>query len=1057
MDERVIRARLQGIKDRSAVWSDPIDGWEARTADYLAPGQYRYDGKWASVPGETLWPPGRTLFLRAGLSPREAGPRCARYLAFDVLRMEGLLSIDGTPWAGIDAQHARAPLAGIPAGAVAHGRRLDLELEFACVPAAAWDATLRREKARFRDARLVAVDCETEALYYDVAFAAAAARALQSTAGGSDRRGALIASAVEDALLALDLTADAGAWRAAIQASRALLVERLSSIAPDPESGRIFLTGHSHIDTAWLWPLRETVRKCSRTFSTACRLMEQFPSYRFSCSQPQLYAFTRRYYPAVYEGIGRWVREGRWEATGAMWVESDCNIPSGESLVRQILHGVAFFRAEFGTRPRTCWLPDVFGYPASLPGILAGSGIEFFYTNKLHWQARNAFPVHLFHWQGIDGSRVLGHVPRLVGYYNGSPTPPELRAAWEGFHEKAVHAELLFPFGHGDGGGGPTEEMIAFADRAAAFPGVPRCRQGLEEQYFREARAAGPQLPCWVGELYLETHRGTLTTQSEVKRANRRGEMLLREAEIFLSLSEITAGAAAVGTERTRLRDAWENLLLLQFHDILPGSSIGEVYREALRDYRRIQETAQAVRDAALARLAGTRRSVPAGGGAPTVEMVAWNSLSWERHDSVEAEVPDFGDSLEVVLPEAGVVPAQVVGRSGDTARIVFSGVKVPAVGMVPLVLRRSRRAAASTVEIAADGRRIETTAFLVEIGDDGTIRRLLDKRHDREVIPAGAGANDLQLYQDGPEEESAWNIHPTYTRRRYEWDSVEISPAERGPVRGAVMVRRRYRSSVVEQRIVVWSDIDRIDFVTRAQWQERQVLLKAAFPLEVRAERATFEIQYGAVERPTHRNTSWEQEKFEVCGHRWADLSEAGYGVSLLNDGRYGWDALGSTLRLTLLRGPEWPDPDADRGEHEITYSLLPHGGDWRDGQTARRAWELNAPLGVLQAASESIPSVRTTGWVTLRGPATLEALKPAEDGDGWIIRLSELQGGRGRVTLVLAPAPLAVEAVNHAEETLDPAPPGTVLRDGTLEFPMTPFAVRSFRLRYSAASHDR
>lgn len=1025
VDERIIGAKIGAVGARAIIGRWPIGGWQARTADNPAPGEYRFHGDWTPVPDESNWQPGATLFIRAETALPIVPSGATLHVAFDILHLEGLISIDGIPWQGIDAQHPRAAMPAGRAGSVV------LALEFSCVPAAVHEPALRRERARFRDARFEVVDRETEALWYDLRFAAEAARAVKD-----ERRRRLLEVAVEDALLAVDLQAGDSAWPAVVREARARLADRLAAISPDPEGGSVALTGHSHIDTAWLWPIRETVRKCGRTFSTACRMMERFPSFRFTCSQPQLYAYTRRHFPAVYGEMKRWVSKGRWEATGGMWVESDCNVPSGESLVRQFLHGIAFFRAELGRRPRSCWLPDVFGYPASLPGILKGCGIDFFYTNKLHWQARNPFPAHLFHWQGIDGSRVLGHVPRLPDMYNGIPNPAQLAAAWAGFSEKAVYPEVLFPFGYGDGGGGPTEWMLEYTERARAFPGLPRTRQVTCEEWFDSVRTASPDLPSWVGELYLETHRGTYTTQSAVKRANRKNELALREAEIFAAAAAIAAGAPYPAAD---LHAAWENLLLLQFHDILPGSSIAEVYREALADHARIEATARDTRDTAIRALAGSP--------APGAEIFAFNSLPWERRDAVEAVVPDPGtDDLEVAWSDADPVPAQVIGRSADGVRIVFTGATVPPVGWARFLVGKASSSAAPGVRV--DGRTVETGYYRLEIGDDGTLVSLFDKRHAREVVPPGGRANDLQLFQDGPEREAAWNVHATFERRRYDWDSVAVSVVERGPVRAVFRVVRRYRSSVVEQDVVAWAGLDRIDFVTRADWQERQVLLKAAFPLEVRTERAAYEIQFGAVERPTHRNTSWDAEMFEVCGHRWADLSEAGYGASLLNDSRYGHDAHGNVLRLTLLRGSEWPDPDADRGRHELTYALLPHAGDWRSGATVRGGWELNVPVTCVTvhgAAAGAAMGARS--FLAIDGPAVLEALKGAEDGDGWILRVSEPHGGRGRVA-VRVPRPLArVEGCNHVEEGGEP-----VEHDGAaFHFPIGPFEVKTFRLRFA------
>ncbi|MCX7671796.1 MAG: alpha-mannosidase, partial [Anaerolineae bacterium] len=463
MDDRIIRMKLEAIRRRASVGRWPIGPWQVRTADYLAPGEYRLDGDWAETAGEMSWPAGKTVFIRTTAETPAGVPVESLFIQFEADGLEGLLSVDGRPYAGMDANHLRV--------AVPREGRLMLEAEFVSLLAALHRPELRRERSRLRETAFVQVDRALEAAWFDFWFAWEASQHARDS-----RRRQLLQAALEDALLVIDLTAPADEYRRQVIAGRDLLAGRIAAMAADPEAGRIYLTGHSHIDTAWLWPLRETVRKCARTFATACRLMERYPDYRFSCSQPQLYAYTKQHFPTLYAEIKKWVAAGRWECTGGMWVESDCNVPSGESLIRQVLYGLRFFQEEFGARPHTCWLPDVFGYPASLPQILAGCGLRDFFTVKLHWQARNIFPVNLFWWEGIDGTRVLAHIPRLRHMYNGWPNPEQLIIAWEQFEQKALYDELLFPFGFGDGGGGPTEEMLEFAARAAAFPGLPACR-----------------------------------------------------------------------------------------------------------------------------------------------------------------------------------------------------------------------------------------------------------------------------------------------------------------------------------------------------------------------------------------------------------------------------------------------------------------------------------------------------------------------------------------------------------------------------------------------------
>ncbi len=1025
MDPRIVRRKIDILNRMAVVETQPVGGWRARTGWHLAPDRYEYASDWRALPGPAAWPALQTVFLTAPLCvPPAWAPERTR-LCFGFRDMEGLLSIGEHPWAGLDANHSRVP---IPHGPGPH----ELRLEFLSVPAASWEPDARSREGAFSGAWLELLDPEIEQTVYDLRFAFETMNVLPE-----GRRRALLAAAIEDALLAIDLTAPAPERARAAASARRLLADRIAAIGRDPEGGRLLLTGHTHIDTAWLWPIRETVRKCARTFATACRLMERYPRYHFACSQAQLYAFTKRYYPSLYADIRRWVASGRWETTGAMWVEADANVISGESMVRQILYGLAFFREEFGTRPTVCWLPDVFGYNGNMPQILAGCGLRSFWTWKLHWQSRNPFPYHLFWWEGVDGTRILAHIPKLGGgAYNGNPTPEQLARAWETYLQKGGYPEQLFPFGYGDGGGGVTTEMMEFANRAEDYPGLPRCRQGTPEQFFADVHAAAPELPVWVGELYLETHRGTYTTQGRTKRANRLCELALREAEIWGSLAQASqagAGDAAARAEFARaLREHWETVLLHQFHDILPGSSIGQVYVDTAADHARVLAAARDLRDEALRRLEGS--AAPASGRARV-----FNSLSWERLDVVRMPAPDQPGPF-CAVSGGKAFPAQLV-RSPGGDRELLALVAVPAVGSAVVEVRPG---AAAGPALTAEGRVLENEFLRAEVGEDGSLVRLLDKRVGREVLLPGQPANRLQLFQDGPEREAAWNIHATYARREYPWEGTcRVELAENGPVRAVLRVTRTHRATRLVQEITLWAGLPRLDFRTRVDWHERQTLLKAAFPVAVHAPHATFEIQFGALERATHRNTSWEQEKFEVCAQRWADLSEAGYGVSLLNDSRYGYDVLGNVLRITLLRGTEYPDPDADQGEHEFVYSLLPHPGRWSEADTVRRAFELNAPLVAVPAGARGGPE--TISYLSIQGPAILETLKPAEDGDGFILRLYEPNGARGRVTVSHRLPCAEVLRCNLVEENAGPVP----AVPGCFSFDIEPFRVCSFRLR--------
>ncbi len=1021
MDRRVVTRRLALLQDRAITHATPVSGWEARTGLHTTPNTYTDLTEWSQASTPLQVAAGLTVFLRATVDLPQTLPLENVWLQASFSDMEGLLSVDGLPYCGLDSNHLRTPFA--KAG------QHQLDIEFMVCP-----SSFRRDNnvgiyGQFMGLSVVVISPEIEALYHDVRTAWETSLVVQD-----DRRRELLHAAVEQALVSVDLTAPVS--ELIIEATSALQAFRhaLSDIHPDPESGSLYAVGHTHIDTAWLWPLRETIRKCGRTFATACRLMERYPEFHFTCSQPQLYAYTKTHYPALYDQIRHWVAEGRWETAGAMWVEADCNVTSGESLIRQMLYGIEFFQQEFGTRPRICWLPDVFGYPASLPEILHGCGVERFYTYKLHWQKTNAFPYHLFRWRGLDGSEVLAHVVNHRGAYNNSLCPEHLHEGWHRYAQKTQYPEVIFPFGFGDGGGGVTyEHMETYRRVQGHYPGLPAVRLGTAENYFDEAQQAWSSLPVWDGELYVETHRGTYTTQSEMKRLNRRCELLLREMEILTSALQMRQQYTAWNAER--LGECWKTLLLYQFHDILPGSSIHMVYAEAIPVLQGLEMELESA--LAEARLELFR---PVCDGEDGYAII--NSLSWPRHDVVR--IPANRHGIPKALEDAsGRVCAVQTVDDGQNGIIGLALVSANALAVTQM--RRIDAPVESPEALIAEPGRLESHRFKVLFNDDGAITSLYDKRFEREIVPPGAVLNDLQLLQDGPEHEDAWNIHESINLRRYPFDSgTQMDIVECGPVRAGLRFTRKRRNTTLTQTVYLYAELDRIEFDTSVDWQERQTVLKAAFPLNLRVRQASFEVQFGAYERATHRNTSWEQQKYEVAGHRWVDLSETGYGVSLLNDSRYGYDVHDNVLRITLLRSTISPDPEADRGHHRFRYALYPHAGSCADAETVKQGWAFNVPLETcrLPLATDLQASC---SLVDIQGPAILETLKPAQDGRGWIMRLYEPYGSRGTCTVRLPEAIQSVTACNHVEEDGEPV----AVVSGYMVFPITPYQIRSFRLQ--------
>jgi alpha-mannosidase len=820
--------------------------------------------------------------------------------------------------------------------------------------------------------------------------------------------------------------------REVVRKARRVVASCLERIREEyPPVGRLALIGHAHLDLAWLWPLEETRRKAKRTFASVLGLMDRYEEFTFNQSSAQLYEWVERDAPELFERIKEHVAEGRWETVGGSWVEPDCQIPSGESFTRQLFYGQRYFEERFGHRSAVAWFPDTFGYSPGLPQLLRGAGLSGFFTYKLNWSETNRFPHDLFVWEGIDGSRVVAHTFENPGTdYNGDITPLDLYGTWRNFRGKRNYRESLFSFGWGDGGGGPSEKMLENYGRLKDFPAMPRLRMARVDEFFASLPEDG--LPRWTGELYLELHRGTLTTQAKVKKLNREAEHRLLEAEAFAAVAALS-GAPYPAEELERL---WKVLLLNQFHDILPGTSISEVYQDAHRQLEETVSGAERLRDEALYDLAqGTE---PA--DSERCVLVA-NAALHPR-------------PLTVLLPaEPGVTPADGKSRlvpsqeTPDGLLIHAPDREVPGLGRVSLALRgetpdASSAGTASGVEVgkSGGGTFIENELLRVEISADGSLGRVYDKEAGREVLD-GSG-NQLWAYADKPANWDAWDVYEDYEMEGEEVPGAEsVEVVEAGPLRGAVRVERRFRGSRISQTYRLLSASRRLDVETRVDWRERQVLLRALFPLNVRSHEATFETMYGAARRPTHRNTSWDEVRFEVSAHRFADLSEPGYGVALLNDGKYGHSARDNVLGISLLRSPLYPDPLADEGEHRFTYSLFPHPGDWTEAGVAREAFSLNSPLVVGGGGGEAAEY----GLVATEGvELALGSLKRAEDGRGVILRLYEPHGKRGPATLRFAFGPNSVERVNLLEE-----PEGTVeTREGEVRLDVRPFEVLTLRV---------
>ena len=818
---------------------------------------------------------------------------------------------------------------------------------------------------------------------------------------------------------------------AAVLRARAVLSDALEIIKLDyPPVGRLCLTGHAHIDLAWLWPIAETRRKTRRTFSTVLDLMERYADFTFNQSSAQVYEWIAEDDPAVFERIKARVAEGRWEPSGGMWVEADANITGGEAFVRQLVYGQRYFEKTFGRRNRAAWLPDVFGYSAGIPQLFRGAGLEGFFTTKLNWNETNAFPHDLFNWEGIDGSTVTVHTFFNPGHgYNGNIAPMDTLGTWKNFRGKTQHNESLLSFGWGDGAGGPSEKMLENYARIRDFPALPRLRMGSIDEFFAALPDNG--LPRWVGELYLELHRGVLTSQARTKQLNRQSEHRLLEAEAFGAIASL--GAFAYPAEQ--IERAWKSLLLNQFHDILPGSSINEVYQDTHRMLSEVVGTAIQVCDDSLTSIAG---------GSDKGKWLVANAGISAR--PLELFAPAYYGGSRVTLADGSTLSTQT---TVDGLLIGGSSREVPGLGWLTLTVGEEAVPPPVSGPVTATFIHpgevvIENALVRIEIGADGTAHRLFDKDANRDAL--SDRGNQLWAYVDKPYTYDAWDIDEGYERDGEEISSIDaIEIIESGPLRASVEVTRSWRDSTIVQIYRLWTNSRRLDIETRIDWHQRQTLVKTRFPLNVRAHEATYETMYGVVRRPTHRNTSWDAAKFEVCGHRFADLSETGYGVALLNDAKYGYEANGSVLTLTLLRSPLFPDPLADEGEHRFTYSIYPHSGDWTTAGVIDEAFRLNSPL-ILAAASGG---TEDGGLLTIEGATLgLGSLKPAFDGSGIVLRVYEPHGSRGQATLRFGPTVKRVERVNLLEEPSPLEESPQLVSPNTVILNVRPFEVVTLRL---------
>lgn len=880
------------------------------------------------------------------------------------------------------------------------------------------------------------------------------------------QEGVLEAAANKVQVAALD-SGDQKAFDASIKAAQ----EELSSLRPVLRAYLVHLTGNAHIDAAWLWPWTETVDVVRRTFSTALQLMQEYPDYTYSQSAAQYYEWMEQKYPDIFRQIQQRVKEGRWEIVGGMWVEPDLNLPDGESQVRQVLVAKNYFQQKFGVDVRVGWNPDSFGYNWQLPQIYKKSGIDYFVTQKMAWNDTDKLPLKLFWWQAPDGSRVLTYFPHD---YVNQITPVRIASDLARSVQLNPGAtEMMHLYGIGDHGGGPTRDML---DSGMHWmrPDVvfPRMEFGGAQAFFDamakkvdtkdapvwnyetlasgETRLPTPpdgeiSLPVWNDELYLEYHRGTYTTQAQHKANMRHSEEWMLDAEKYASL----AWLGGLGYPKEQLTEAWKKVLFNQFHDLAAGSGIGAIYQDAQRDYDVVHWTANDATHHALHDIDAHINTQ----GAPGVPLLVWNPLSWTRTDLVRATVqmPQVEAHGVSVLDARGkALPMQVLSVDNNTHiyHLLIQARDVPSIGYTVLHVVPGARAVEGDLHVT--GTTLENGLLRVVVdAKTGCITSLYDKRSHFEALAPGACGNMLQAFVDKPKDYDAWNLNPEYEKYGTNLtmaDSVQV--VEQGPLRGTIRVTRHWGHSKFVQDISLCSGTGRVDVDNHVDWHETHVLLKAAFPLAASSNMATYEIPYGSIERPTTRNNNVEKAKFEVPAIRWADLGDGRHGLSLINDSKYGYDAKGNVLRLTLLRAPTWPDPEADRGAQHFAYSLYPHAGTWREADTVLRGYEFNYKLHAMQVASHmgELPAAHSFVSITPEN-LVVTAMKQSEDGKDLVLRFYEWAGKRADAVITVPNGASAAVSANLME-----APDGgpLTMKGNKITLPVGPYSINTVRVSY-------
>ena len=1020
----LITEKLRAIKELIYSRKLSIPVWKTRTARYTVPVEYEDYSPWSTISLGDYW----TSFyedarwFEASITvPEEFA---GKHLVLELnMGGEGTVTVNGEIKGSVATYlnpNCYGPLlvlrhrTRIELGQLAAGEKLDisiqLNLNYRDLNKARrynkYDENLS-VSYRLETAALCVVDDATEQYYFDAAnvwdavgqLGSAADTILKSNVQGRflpndfenilfsmNRDGALVSRLTRALMLSfqpIPFFQDPDTMRAAMPEAAAVLKQEMEQL-PQADRGYVYISGLAHLDIVWLWQEKHSVRKMANTVANTVALADRFPEYVFTLSQPYAFQWLETYYPELFKKLCEKVASGNIDPVGNLWVELDCNLAGGESIIRQLLYGRAYYMEKFGRCSDIFLLPDCFGYSAALPQIMVKSGIKYFLTAKLHANETYRFPHTLFRWKGLDGSTVPSYLMR-------NPYSSDLNCYYlTGSHMRQERKDLCdaacLTFGWGDGGGGPDHIMLENARRLKNMPGIPKAKMATIDEFFQAATENLEELPEWNDELFFDRHRGTYTTQALIKKSNRKAELALRRTEIAASIRSICLGIPYPAKE---LEELWKMLMHLQFHDSLPGSSITPVNQDAARDFAALFEKQESLFNTILTDLTtGTGE-----------QQVLWNFLPWTRthvtSDGV-ATVPALGWTAETSQPDSLYVTEKV----------------------------------------------LENKFFRLELDEQGRLTSLFDKKQNREIL--SAPSNIMQLFEDPAKERmSAWDIYPEYMNKETVLECAGVKRGEVTPTKGAVELTWKFGNSSITQQLTVYSDIPRIDFITHADWHEEMKMLKAAFFPKVRSREATYEIQFGAIRRPTHRSTEFDAVRFEASGHKWADLSQTDMGLSLLNDCKYGYDILDNRMRITLLRAPQEPDLFADRGEHDFTYSLYPHAGSWEQGGTVKAGFELNEPVFTCNAEVKCA-AVPGSFVEVCHDSVVLDTFKQAENGNGYILRLYESAGAGGTAKITFAKPIKALFTCDMMEQEDQEAP----AQGNSFRFETSPYCIHTYRI---------